>query len=351
MIFLITSIFVFGQEKENNHEILEKARFSIYQNPEDAIKLSQQVYESATDADLKIKALMILVNGFTAINKNEEALKYATEALHIAQETKNITNQIRTLGLLGEQYQIYHLNDISRNYLKQAKNLLAVSKLSASKSNLIKGNLFAVIGNGYKDEVDCAYAIENYNMAINLYKKASDKAGAKNNLALVYIEKANCLLELKEYQKAEENFRLGLKISKNNALKEYEEYAILGLSKINTINKDHDEAIQKLESLLVNNHFNDKPLLKMNTYKLLTNNYLENKNINKYHFYKEKYVASKDELNKLETQQFNQVLKFLKQHQVQNKKNFTLEKITVSTLSLFLLSLIYITFLNQKSKK
>src|SRR5690554_1824671 len=104
---------------------LEQAQTFIYQKkPQEAVDLGLAIYEKATDLETRITALITLVNGYTSLNENDKAMSYAVQAKDIAKKSGDSHLQVRTLGLLGEQYQIYHLNSISREYLKMAEKLL-----------------------------------------------------------------------------------------------------------------------------------------------------------------------------------------------------------------------------------
>ncbi|MDN6309401.1 MAG: hypothetical protein L0J60_01885, partial [Psychroflexus sp.] len=312
LLFLTFLPILNAQESQEINDNLEKARLNIYHNPKKAVDLSLSVYEKTTNDDTKITALITLVNGYTALNQNEKALRYTMKAIALARETDNLNNQVRTIGLLGEQYQLYHLNDISRKYLKEAKSLLDQANLAKGKKALSKGNIFAVMGNGYKDEIDCIYAIENYDMAIQSYQEAvTENSGAKNNLALVYLEKGNCLLELDAFAAAEINFKSGLSIAEENQLKEYTQYAKLGLAKIASKNKNYDNAIQNLTSLLHEIDTSFQPIIKNDIYFLLKQNYLAKGALENYNYFKNKYNYSSAEKDQLEKTQFDQVLNFL----------------------------------------
>lgn len=110
---------------------LEEANRSVYSDARRAVVLSTNVYQKAKVIDTKIFALITMVNGYTALHQNGEALKHASKTWELAQFSDNIQYKIGALGLLGEQYQLSQINGISREYLEKAENLIQNSNLNS----------------------------------------------------------------------------------------------------------------------------------------------------------------------------------------------------------------------------
>lgn len=339
-LILVPQLSLAQEEKEFAAE-LKEANLSVYQDAERAVKLSTYVYKNAEQTDTKIVALVTLVNGYTALNQNGEALKYATETLELAEGSGNIEYQIWALGLLGEQYQLSHLNGISREYLDRAEALIQNSNLSKEAIAVSRGNIFAIKGNGYKDEIDCDYAIKNYDLAIDSYKTIPDNTVAKNNLALVFLEKGNCLLELDNLGLAEKNFHLALDISTQNQLEEYKQKATLGLAKIDARKGEYEISKNSVEGLLKTIDTTLHPKLKNELYLLLRENYLALGNLEKYHLYDNKYENSSRDIADLEKDQFQQVLQFVEIQPDSQNKNFGWEEILLYGLCGFAAVIIF----------
>lgn len=336
-LFLIPHAVIGQNGKQFEKELLE-ANQSIYQDAERAVDLSKYIFRNADNIDTKIEALVTLVNGYTALNKNGEALRCATKMLELADSTGNIQHRIWSLGLLGEQYQLSHLNGISREYLDRADALIQASGLSIESMAVSRGNIYAIRGNGYKDEIDCDYAIKNYNLAIDSYKAIPEYSAARNNLALVFIEKGNCLLELNNYLEAEENFNWAIEIAKSNQLEEYIQKATSGLAIVDSQKGDFEKSIKSAEELLQARDPTLHAKIKNELYFLLSENYLALGIIDKYKLYNQKYESSTLDIEEVERAQFNQVLHFVKNKNDKIKDHLSLEKI----LLFFLLGVILI---------
>lgn len=312
---------------------LERAQSHIYKkSPQEAVDLSLEIYEKATDLNTQISILITLVNAYTALHENDKAMTYAIKAKDIAKASKNIHLQARTLGLLGEQYQLYHLNSISREYLKQAEKLLNNSNLTSEMVAISQGNIYAVIGNSYKAQIDCKYAIENYDKAITAYKSVPSSSSAQNNLALAYVEKGNCLLETKDFENAKINFNNAKNIASANGLLEYLNYAELGLAKIETINKQFDLSTKRLIALTKDSLSFAQTNVQIQTYALLKRNYKQLDDTKAYLITQKKYAESLERINEVESANFQQILRFIQNTTFHNKPNNNIRKIIIYTL-------------------
>lgn len=299
-----------AQETKSFTAQLKEANILIYQNPEKAIAISQEVYDKASDLETRITALAILVNGYGAKGEMGKALKLASEGVNLTADTNNIELKVSTLGSLGEQYQLIHLNKVARKYLDEAAALLEKASFPEEIRANIKGNLFAVKGNTYKDDIDCEYAIENYDLAIQSYMNFPDNPSVRNNLTLVYLEKGDCLMELSETEEAKKFYQQALELAKENKLQEYRIKGELGIAKIQAkegevylSNQTALRLVKEVDTLL----FLD---IKNELFSLLADNFLELKNVGQYeHFHQLKNQVA-EEIEKRENSAFEHALYF-----------------------------------------
>lgn len=314
------SIQLRSQPKKEFAAELEEANRSVYSDAKKAVALSTIVYKKAKMTETRIFALITMVNGYTALQQNGEALKYASETWKLARESDNIQHKIWALGLLGEQYQLSNLNGISRTYLEKAENLIHHSTLSKEARAVSLGNIYAIKGNGYKDEIDCGYAIKIYDMAIASYRAVPENPVARNNLALVFLEKGNCLLDLNHLKPAEENFQKAYRIATQNELEEYIHSAGVGLAKIASLKGDFRSAKASLEKILSVMDTAPNPKMKAEIYDLLKENCLALGLPDQYRFYQHRYTLAAEELNQLRNTQFENVLDFVNGQPLQDEQ-------------------------------
>ncbi len=302
---------VSAQEKKEFSAELEEANLNVYRDAKKAVALSTYVYQNAKNIDTKIFALVTMVNGYTALQQNGKALKYATETWNLAQRSQNIQYKIWALGLLGEQYQLSHLNGISREYLDKADNLIQHSDLSKEARAVSSGNIYAIKGNGYKDEIDCGYAVKIYDMAIASYQSVPDNPVARNNLALVFLEKGNCLLDLNHLKQAEGNFQKAYQLATQNGLEEYRHNAGIGLAKIAWKKGNFRSSTDSLERILSVIDTAQNPKIKTEIYYLLKENYLALNLPDQYRKYEQKRNRAASNVEKMGNTQFENVLHFV----------------------------------------
>lgn len=300
-----------AQEKNEFSAELEEANLSVYRDAQKAVALSSYVYQHAKNIDTKIFALVTMVNGYTALQQNGKALKYASETWKLAQRSQNIQYRIWALGLLGEQYQLSHLNGISREYLDKAENLIQHSDLSKEAQAVSSGNIYAIKGNGYKDEIDCGYAVKIYDMAIASYQSVPDNSVARNNLALVFLEKGNCLLDLDNLKQAEGNFQKAYQLATQHGLEEYRHNAGIGLAKIAWKKGNFRTSTDSLERILSVIDTAQNPKIKTEIYYLLKENYLALNLPEQYRKYEQKHSRAASDVEKLGNAQFENVLHFV----------------------------------------
>ncbi|WP_313111774.1 hypothetical protein [Aequorivita sediminis] len=309
-----------AQSQKEFAKELEEANLSVYQDAQKAVVLSTKVYQEAELLETKIYALVTMVNGYTALNQNGKSLKYASKTWKLAESSDNTQYKIWALGLLAEQYQLSHLNAISREYLDRAEALIESSNLSKEAMAVSRGNIYAIKGNGYKDEIDCEYAIKNYDLSIASYQTIPENSASLNNLALVFLEKGNCLLELNNLKQAKTNFLKAYSIAIQNDLEEYMHKANIGLAKVSTREGNFAAAKDSVVQILNVIDTTQNPKIKTELYLLLKENYLSMGDKNKYELYRNRYNKSAKEIEKLEDRQFENVLKFVEEQTTETDK-------------------------------
>lgn len=195
----------FAQQNRTNDSLMDRAKMLTYSNPEQAAKDGLTVFNNAKGNDsLQIQALLIVANAHFAQRNSFEGKQYATQALQLAEGSKDYASEVKVYGLLGNHYQIIRMNEKARFYLNKAEEIINRHPLPQQLS-YIKGNIFAIKGNSYKEELDCDFAIEYFDKAIHEFKNTSHVSGLIN-LRLVQIQKGFCLLQKDMMPEAEAIF-------------------------------------------------------------------------------------------------------------------------------------------------
>lgn len=345
--FLVSQVSAQAQTPDDLNLKLQEANQKLYSNPDKAIDLGFQVFHATHDPALEITALAVIVNGYSSNNEIGKALEYSKQAMTIADRSKNTSHRIWALGLLGEQYQVAGQNVISRELLNQAKNLISLADFSEESKALALGNIYAIVGNGYKDEIDCKFAIQNYDLAIDAYQPYIHNSAAKNNLALVFLEKGDCLLELGELNEAKNHYLEAIKISKESDLTEYLQRGKTGKAKAESKSGNFKNSSDLALELLEDKNPTLSLILKNDLYQTLAYNYLKENDLENFNIYDEKYKRTSQEILNIKNSKSEQVLNFIEQESLP-ENNFSL-----SFLYAFLILLLLIGIFEfiQKKKK
>lgn len=308
IVFLIYLYAIIGPgfalfAQNNADTLLLKAGKEIYDNPKKAIRLGLQVYEDGkSDSEHKILALITVSNAYFSMKQSKEAKKYAFKALSLAQETHDYANQVKVYGLIGNHYQVLKINEKARLYLGKAEAIMQNHALPPDM-RYIKGNIFAVKGNSYKNDLDCDYAITYFDKAINEFKQATNTS-AVTNLNLVQVQKGFCLLEKQMPDAAAAIFREVLKNTSATLRYDGWIYAKIGMARSHLINKEYNAAIAELDTALAATD-SARVTIRHELYRNLSAGYLNLGNDAKYRFYNTLYYTTFKEVNDAENDAFN----------------------------------------------
>lgn len=346
--FLLMLNPVLAQDKDEFNRMIQDANSHVYSNPEKAIELGLDIFQQSKDSDIQITALAIVVNGYSSIHEIGQALNYSQKAMKIAEKSGSVSHQIWALGLMGEQYQVGGQNIISRVLLNKAKNLIFSADLSEESKALALGNIFAITGNGYKDEIDCKYAIQNYDRAIEAYQPFFDNSAAKNNLALVYLEKGDCLLDLNLLNEAKKYYENAIQIALESNLQEYRQRGKTGIAKIESKLGNYEKS-SFLSLALLNESAPELPLkLKNEVYQVLAFNSLKQESFEDFEFYNNAYSTTSQEILVSKNKIYEQVLNFIEKKSSVQKSSFNLP--VIAFVILFLAIIIFEYLFQTKNK-
>lgn len=200
LILLLFSDNLFGQEYDSL-DVKEVEKYLI-SDPEKAYNLGLKIYDNnELDDNFKIRLLFSLLNVGHQTQKFNEAIRFGTEGLNLAEKSDNAVLQIKFLGVLGNIYQSLQMNDKTKYYLNKAENLLKKNKLPISQQNM-RGNILYLKGMNYAYTLDCDMALEYFDQAISVYRSAKDPL-SQININLAYLNKASCLIEMNNLKEAE----------------------------------------------------------------------------------------------------------------------------------------------------
>ena len=279
LLFLFGTSFSFAQKSDS----VRIAYDYVYFNPQKAIEMANRIIKTSENKDDQITARLIKTNAYSSLDDTYNALKYAFETYDYVKKEKDTFNEARILGRIGELFQLYGFNTQSRYYLEKSENLILSKEFSEEKRPMYLGNIYGIKGNGYKDDLDCDFALKYYDKSIKSYKSRELNQSTLNNLALVYIEKSNCLIDKSILDSATLYLDEAYFVIKKNNLIEYDQSAKTSLARIYQAKKDYIYSNQLLKEVLKEIKASEPISVNLYVYRILAQNA----------FYQQDYIAYK----------------------------------------------------------
>ncbi|UQB67147.1 hypothetical protein [Epilithonimonas zeae] len=354
MILSISTSLVFAQEGNKEIDSLIGAANSfIFKNPQKTIEIGKDILKKKNiESSYKISSYILISNGYSGLNDYQKSIEFALKANELSEQTKDIANQIRTLGLIGNQYIRIEMRDEAWHYLDKADKLSQTVSLPESKKYLI-GNINLLKGFLYKRSLDCGYAIKHFNKAINEFKKDKDNGFAKANLGQAYNQKAYCYLNINK-DSAQVSFENGLADARKNGAKSLECNAMIGLSEIKSSRKDFDSSNKTLLSALPLSKEAQQIEMESRIYKLLAENFIELNDFENHKKYQKLFDSTQ---SKFALEDVKSVNELIKKRNEFKQKNFESEQKKYVIIIYVLLGILVLSgailsyFLVNKSKK
>lgn len=315
--FLILLLFfdnLYCQEYDSL-DVKEVEKYLI-SNPEKAYNLGLKIYDdNELDDNFRIRLLFSLLNVSNQTQRFNEAIRFGTEGLNLAEKSDNAVLQIKFLGVLGNIYQSLQVNDKTKYYLNKAEDLLKNNKLPSSQQNM-RGNILYLKGMNYAYTLDCDMALEYFDQAISAYQSAKDPL-SQININLAYLNKASCLIEMNNLKEAEiclNHSKINLSEADLlvNVPKSYADIlnksVDVGFAKILALKKEFKLSNEILFGILkVQNEVNISDI-ENDIYFQLAQNFLKMKDIENSNYYNVLHEQKLREKNKIQVEILNNLL-------------------------------------------
>jgi len=355
-ILMILSVYASSLSAQDNKEIdslIGSANTFLFKNPQKTIDIGKDILKKKNlEPSYKISSYILISNGYSGLNDFQKSIEFALKANELSEQTKDNANQIRTLGLIGNQYIRIEMRDEAWQYLDKADKLSQTVSLPESKKYLI-GNINLLKGFLYKRSLDCGYAIKHFNKAIAEFKKNKDNGFAVANLGQAYNQKAYCYLSINK-DSAQVSFENGLADARKNGAKSLECNALIGLSEIKHARKDFTTSNETLLSALPLSKETQQIEMESRIYKLLAENFIELNDFENHLKYQKLFDSAQSKFVLEDVKSVNELLKkrneFKQRIDETEQRKYTI--IICALLGVFILSsLILAYFLVRKSKK
>lgn len=287
IVFQSSNYLIHGQ---NYGAKISEANREIYEFPNKAIEVGQEVYE-ASDSTLeeKVDALMLISTAYSSKRNYVMSLEYANRAHALLDEIKSRSFKIKILNKVGAQYQQLKIYDKAINFLDEALKVADFDKNKDSIANHLGYN-YGTRGFIYREQMSCEIALNYFNKSLYYFHKSLKTDPIMNaNISIINYNKGNCFNYLKQIDSAKISFDIAIEYAKVKDAKSLEGFAKKGLSEVYTSEGNYVLAIETLKNgLEISSDVGDL-ILNQGIYKGLSDNYLAINDRANHLYYKAKF--------------------------------------------------------------
>jgi len=354
---LLVSLSFFMTAQQNFELKLKEANRDIYENPNKAIEIGLELYNSTeTSYEIKVNALILISTAYSSKRNNLLSLDYANKSLEYLPKIKNKVFKINVLNKIGEQYHQLQIYDKSISYLDEALQITQEINEKDSIANLLGYN-HAVRGFIYREQMSCDIALNYFNKSMYYFQKHLKINEIMNaNISIINYNKGNCFLSKSQIDSANVSFEKAISHAQIIKAKSLEAFAIKGMSEVLTNKGLFNEAILILkEGLSISSDVGDL-VLNQGLYKGLADNYLAVKDWENHKFYNIKYIETNQTIKSTEIKTINNSLSNLikentaELQQFQSKISLTKCTFVIGSFFLFFFILRTLYFYKKKIK-
>ncbi len=307
---LIFPIFVVGQTKKSLDSIIKEATALMYENPDKAIAVGNQIIKEANendDVDAKIKAYKLISDAYSSKRDYEKSLEYVNKAIQILDSSNDKLLKIIIYNKVGIQYEQLKIYDKSLQYLDQSEQLIQEYP-SKDSIYFYLGVNYVVRGFIYKEKLNCDIAIDFFDKGIASLIKSKSKSPS-SAISIAKYNKGNCFIKMLDNEKAKENFLDALKFAKEVHAKSLQAFALKGLAEVSAVEGKHAEAIRLLnEAKLLSASVNDL-ILNQQLYRGLSESYLSLNQWDNYKKFHNLYLSTQKAIKESERKSISESLK------------------------------------------
>ncbi|RQO38074.1 hypothetical protein DBR39_14450 [Chryseobacterium sp. KBW03] len=307
LCFLFLCVFTKAQ-KTPDSVLIKRAKLEIYDNPDNAIKIGEQLLKKSHDVKTSINLYMLLSTANIAKRNFEKSLKYILKAKELSQKTNDPRNQAGVLISVAIQYQQMELFSKCLETLNEADQYIAKIPEKNPEKYIETAASHAIRGMVYKSQSNSEIALEKFLISIQNYDNVPVKKTTYSNMSVVYYNIGYCYLNLNQIDKAQEAFLQSINYARKNHAKSLEAFALKGIAEIHKQKHENQSAVNlllKAENLCKNT---GDITLNEGLYKELSDNYLAMGQQNLYQQYNKKHLEMRFKRKQNELKSINQVI-------------------------------------------
>ena len=260
----------------------ETAVLAVYDNPDLAIELAEELLDTATSPQSRVNLHLLLSNAYSSKRQYETSLAYAFKAKEISEEAEDKLLQFVVISKIATQYHQLRINDKALQFLAEGDQIYeALANKQAADMTL--GNNFAIRGFIFRDKLNCDIALNYFNAALEQYAlPGGNKISRTINSSIITYNKGNCYITLNSLDSALKAFQASDELAHSAGANSLRGFALKGMAEVFTLQGNFDKSIEtQQQALEIAGDVGDLVLLQA-LYQGLANNYLSLKEWEKY---------------------------------------------------------------------
>lgn len=288
ILFAFTGIF----KSQYSEQVYKKAFSYVYENPDNAVKLVNQMLKNEKNIDNQIKLYQLLSRVYMSKRDFDKSLDCVLKMKELSKSISNPEQKIKILNSIALQYQNMGLYSRTIESLDEYYKLCQTLPDGKFKT-LYTGMNSAVRGLVYKNQDNNELALEKFFIALRYINQVGNYENSIANTSVILYNIGYSYFYLKKYNEAEKYFRQSAHIAKSAHAESLEAFAYKGLSENYTVLGRHQEAIELLKkSVNLSKKVGDL-VLSEGIYKGFSDNYLALQDWNNYEVYNKLYIETK----------------------------------------------------------
>lgn len=355
LFILLIFLFTGNYQSQFKEDVYKKALSEVYENPDNTLKLGQQMLKKEKNPDNIIKIYKLISHAYISKRDFEGSLDWVLKMKELSKSFTDPEQKIKVLNAIAIQYHNMGL------YSKTIESLDEYFKLcnelpEGKEKTLYLGLNSAIRGLVYKSQNNNELALEKLLIALDHLKKVGNYDNSIANSSVILYNIGYCYFYLNKNDEAEKYFKQSADVARSVHAESLEAFAYKGLSETYTTQGKHSEAIQLLQKADNMSKKVGDLVLKEGIYKGFADNYLALQDWNNYKVYNTQYVETKFEREQNELASLNKSIDVLN---AENNKKLAEQKTrsNIITLIIIILSVIITTVLllrlmkNRKTNK
>lgn len=304
-VFVMNS-YCFAQTQEDS--LYNAAVLSVYDNPDKAIAVGNQIFEKNADNPKKqLMALLLISNAYSSKRDYEKSLEYALKTKEISSVLGDKILNMQVLNKIAAQYHQLGVNDKALQILDEA-DLVTKNFDNKDSIRFLMGNNYAIRGFIYRDQLSCDIAIEYLEKAYTEFTETAESPRTMANKSVTAYNIGNCYVKLNKLELAKSSFLNAQNLAEKAKANSLHAFSLKGLAEVYTLESQYDKALQELK---VAEKLADEVgdlVLNRGIFQGMSDNYLALKDWSNYQVYKAKFEETSQFIKENERKTIHTIL-------------------------------------------